>query len=51
MEKKLVLWISPLRGSWFIPAERHYHYFEGHTTVNGSIPHTHRYGGNTGNEV
>lgn len=29
----------------------HYHYFEGRTTVNGSTPHTHSYGGNTGNEV
>lgn len=29
----------------------HYHYFEGFTTVNGRNPHSHRYSGNTGNEV
>lgn len=34
-----------------LPCGGHYHYFEGYTTVNGSMPHTHRYGGNTGNEV
>lgn len=28
----------------------HIHYFEGSTTVNGSIPHTHMYSGRTGNE-
>ncbi|GIO40637.1 YmaF family protein [Paenibacillus apis] len=28
----------------------HYHYFEGYTTIDGRIPHNHRYGGNTGNE-
>jgi hypothetical protein len=26
----------------------HIHYFEGYTTVNGSIPHSHAYSGNTG---
>ncbi|QYR24246.1 YmaF family protein [Paenibacillus sp. sptzw28] len=29
----------------------HIHYFEGSTTVDGMIPHSHRYSGNTGNEI
>ncbi|WEK52942.1 MAG: YmaF family protein [Candidatus Cohnella colombiensis] len=33
-----------------LPNGGHYHHFEGHTTVNGSIPHTHMYQGSTGNE-
>ena len=33
-----------------LPSGGHYHYFEGHTTVNGRIPHTHMYEGNTGDE-
>lgn len=33
-----------------LPGGGHIHYFEGNTTVNGRIPHTHRYSGNTGNE-
>jgi hypothetical protein len=31
-----------------IPGGGHIHYFEGLTTVNGSIPHTHAYSGKTG---
>lgn len=34
-----------------LPNGGHYHYFEGYTTVNGRIPHTHSYQGRTGNEV
>ncbi|WP_375526468.1 YmaF family protein [Paenibacillus terreus] len=34
-----------------LPSGGHYHYFEGYTTVNGRIPHTHSYQGRTGNEV
>ncbi|TFE27225.1 YmaF family protein [Cohnella luojiensis] len=33
-----------------LPNGGHYHYFEGYTTVNGRIPHTHMYQGNTGDE-
>lgn len=33
-----------------LPEGGHYHHFEGYTTVNGAIPHTHKYAGNTGNE-
>lgn len=33
-----------------LPGGGHYHYFEGFTTVNGTIPHEHIYSGNTGNE-
>ncbi|MBB3132145.1 hypothetical protein FHS19_006872 [Paenibacillus rhizosphaerae] len=33
-----------------LPSGGHYHYFEGFTTVNGRIPHSHRYSGKTGNE-
>lgn len=33
-----------------LPNGGHYHYFEGSTTVNGKIPHSHRYGGKTGDE-
>ncbi len=33
-----------------LPSGGHYHYFEGYTTVNGRIPHTHSYRGHTGNE-
>lgn len=29
----------------------HIHYFEGTTSVNGRMPHVHRYGGQTGNEM
>ncbi|MFD1175904.1 YmaF family protein [Paenibacillus puldeungensis] len=28
----------------------HYHEFEGFTTINGKIPHSHRYKGNTGRD-
>lgn len=34
-----------------IPGGGHIHYFEGHTTVNGRTPHSHRYQGQTGNEM
>jgi hypothetical protein len=34
-----------------LPGGGHIHYFEGYTTVNGLTPHTHCYGGSTGNEV
>lgn len=34
-----------------MPGGGHYHLFEGHTTTNGSPPHTHAYSGKTGNEV
>jgi hypothetical protein len=30
-----------------LPDGRHYHTFQGVTTVNGSHPHSHRYSGNT----
>lgn len=33
-----------------LPGGGHYHHFEGYTTVNGRIPHAHRYSGNTGDE-
>ncbi|MBE9917664.1 hypothetical protein G8C92_26975 [Paenibacillus donghaensis] len=33
-----------------LPNGGHYHYFEGCTTINGRIPHAHRYGGKTGDE-
>ncbi|MEF2965714.1 YmaF family protein [Paenibacillus sp. M1] len=33
-----------------LPEGGHYHYFEGVTTVNGRIHHSHRYRGRTGNE-
>ncbi|GIO64752.1 MULTISPECIES: YmaF family protein [Paenibacillus] len=33
-----------------LPGGGHYHDFAGYTTVNGRIPHSHRYGGRTGNE-
>ncbi|TMV46299.1 hypothetical protein FE783_26805 [Paenibacillus mesophilus] len=29
----------------------HYHLFEGFTTINGRHPHSHAYGGRTGNEA
>lgn len=29
----------------------HYHFFEGATSVNGRIPHSHTYSGGTGNEL
>lgn len=31
-----------------VPGGGHIHYFEGVTTVNGQIPHTHTYSGRTG---
>jgi len=34
-----------------LPGGGHYHLFEGYTTVNGRIPHAHRYQGKTGNEA
>ncbi|MFB0840572.1 YmaF family protein [Paenibacillus oleatilyticus] len=34
-----------------IPGGGHIHYFEGYTTINGRIPHAHRYSGKTGNEI
>lgn len=34
-----------------LPHGGHIHYFEGITTINGHIPHTHRYRGATGNEA
>ncbi|MFD0715763.1 YmaF family protein [Paenibacillus sp. GCM10027626] len=34
-----------------LPGGGHYHSFEGHTTVNGSPPHSHTYSGRTGNAV
>lgn len=34
-----------------LPGGGHIHHFEGITTVDGAIPHSHRYAGNTGNEI
>ncbi|WP_420802076.1 YmaF family protein [Tumebacillus flagellatus] len=34
-----------------LPGGGHYHFFEGVTTGNGRIPHTHHYRGKTGGEV
>lgn len=34
-----------------VPGGGHIHYFHGMTTVDGSIPHSHSYEGQTGNEV
>jgi hypothetical protein len=31
-----------------VPGGGHYHFFSGHTTVNGATPHTHAYTGRTG---
>ncbi|MNW45596.1 YmaF family protein [compost metagenome] len=33
-----------------LPNGGHFHYFEGVTSINGAIPHTHSYQGKTGNE-
>ncbi|CAM3809426.1 YmaF family protein [Alicyclobacillus pomorum] len=34
-----------------LPGGGHYHFFEGVTTVDGRIPHSHSYSGRTGNEI
>nr|WP_234032936.1 YmaF family protein [Paenibacillus faecalis] len=34
-----------------LPGGGHYHHFEGYTTVNGAVPHAHKYAGNTGKET
>jgi hypothetical protein len=34
-----------------LPGGGHYHRFDGYTTVSGRSPHSHAYGGTTGDEV